>query len=181
MPVLETVTVCGALVVPVGWLAKVRLVALRLATGTGATPVPLRGTLTGPAGSSLATTSEPAAAPPAVGAKVTLTEQVGPPGTSEAPRQGDAAESTAMNGAGAVTELMVWATPPLLAMVTICAALVVPVVWGAKVRLAGAEPIAGASWPFTTNRLVCTHSAAKKGTPQLLTEGLGLMVTPGGA
>ena len=32
-PVLVTVTVCGALVVPTGWLPNARLLALRLATG----------------------------------------------------------------------------------------------------------------------------------------------------
>ena len=41
LPVLETVTVCAALVVPTVWLAKVRVDGVTVAVVVGATPVPV--------------------------------------------------------------------------------------------------------------------------------------------
>ena len=47
VPVLVSVTVCAALVVPTFWFPKLTLVGLRLTLGAGVTPVPLSAALCG--------------------------------------------------------------------------------------------------------------------------------------
>lgn len=42
-PELVTVTLCAALVIPCGVLAKVRLPGVKVTAGSGEAPVPLRG------------------------------------------------------------------------------------------------------------------------------------------
>ena len=67
VPVLVMVTVCAALVVPTSTLPKLRLVGVTPIPG--ATPVPAKATVTGPA--LLAILTVPVAAPAVVGAKLT--------------------------------------------------------------------------------------------------------------
>jgi hypothetical protein len=74
VPLLLSVTVCAALVVPTFWLANVRLVGARLAAG--AVPLPLRLAVCGLPAASSVTLSEPLRVPVAVGVKVTLMLQL---------------------------------------------------------------------------------------------------------
>ena len=82
LPVLVSVTVCAALVVPTCWLAKVRL-ALDRETAGAATllPLPVRLTVCGlPAALSVIVTLA-VLVPVAVGVNVTLIVQLAPAGT----------------------------------------------------------------------------------------------------
>ena len=82
LPVLESVTVCAALVVPVAWLAKVRLVAESVAAGplVAVLPVPVS-VIVCVVGVALSVTVIVALrVPVAVGLKVTLSVQLDPAG-----------------------------------------------------------------------------------------------------
>ncbi len=86
VPLLVSVTVCAALVVPTCWLLKVRLVLERVTAGAvGATPVPVRLTLCGLPAALSVIDSVPVRVPVAVGVKVTLMVQLAPAAT-EAPQ-----------------------------------------------------------------------------------------------
>src|SRR5580704_11027956 len=81
-PVLLTVTVCGALVVPGACIAKTRPCEDRLTIGAGATPVPESGTVSGPpTGRVSVIVRLPTRTPGVAGVKVTLIEQLAPAGT----------------------------------------------------------------------------------------------------
>jgi hypothetical protein len=141
--------------------------------------VPLRATLRGPAGSSLATTSEPVVAPKTVGANVTPTAQVVPT-SSVVAVQGEAALSVTEKGAAVDNELMVNGRAPLLVRMTVLAALVVPGPWSGNATPAGVAPRAGRSWPWSVNRVVCTQSvSATPTTPQVWAGSAGLGLMPG--
>ena len=74
VPVLVTVTACDALVVPTGWLGKVRLVSDKLTTGAGR-PFPARTIVCGLSGALSVMATEPYRLPGAVGVKVRLMVQ----------------------------------------------------------------------------------------------------------
>src|SRR5437868_4651428 len=99
VPLFLSVTVCAALVVPVFWFPKLRLVGLKLTPGAGALiPLPLRATVWGlPLALSVMLTLA-LRVPIAVGVKVTLMVQ-------EAP----AARVLELLG-----QVLVWAKSPLL-------------------------------------------------------------------
>ena len=121
---LVNVAVRAELVVPTGWLPKVKLVVESVATGAVPTPVPLRGTVCGlPAALSVMTT-EAARLPAETGAKVTLIVQF-PPAAREVPQVLVCAKSPALVPLIAM-EIEFRAAVPVLLSVTACAALVVP-------------------------------------------------------
>ena len=82
LPVLLRVTVCAALVVPMVWLPKVRLVAVRLTAGP--LPVPVRLAVCGLPLASSVMLSDAVRVPEAVGVNLTLIVQV-PPAATELP------------------------------------------------------------------------------------------------
>ena len=130
-PVLFSVKVWAALVVPRVWLLKVRLVAVTPATG--ALPVPVRLTVCGLPLALSAMLTEAVRAPVAVGVNVTLIVQV-PFAATELPQVLVAAKSP-----GSVPAVPILVTVklafPVLVRVTACAALVVPRFWFVKVRV----------------------------------------------
>ncbi len=83
VPLLVSVTVCAALVVPTCWLLKVRVLLDNVTAG--AIPVPLRLTLCGLPAALSVIDSVPVRVPVAVGVKVTLMVQLAPAAT-EAPQ-----------------------------------------------------------------------------------------------
>src|SRR5713226_4780622 len=123
LPVLESVTDCAALVVPTGWLAKVSEEAERLTTGAeAAAPVPVRLTDCGLPEALSAMLKLPVRVPDAVGVNVTLMLQLAPAAT-ELPQVFVSTKSPL-----AAILVIVRAALPVLDSVTVCAALVVPVV-----------------------------------------------------
>ena len=75
VPVFCNVTVCAALVVPRGWVAKATFVEDRLTIGADGMPVPVSATVCGLAALSVIF-SAPVRVPVVVGEKVTLMEQL---------------------------------------------------------------------------------------------------------
>jgi hypothetical protein len=71
-PVLVTVIVCAAVVVPTNWLPKARLVGVTVTAAEGVLPDPLRGTFWVPVGSLSVITTVALRAPVAAGLNVTL-------------------------------------------------------------------------------------------------------------
>src|SRR5205823_4238796 len=130
-PMLLMVIVCGALVVPISWLPKSRLVAE--STAVGPVAVPDRLTTLGLLGALLAIVRLPLREPRSLGAKVTLIVQLAPTAT-------------------AAPQLFVWAKSPLTVMpkkrrslllpvlvnFTDWEVLVVPTAWAPNERLDGA-------------------------------------------
>lgn len=84
VPLLVSVTVCAALLLPTFCPANVRLVGFRL-TVAGVVPVPLSVTVPGELAAFEVTVSVPVRLPFAVGVNVTLTVQLAPP-ASEVPQ-----------------------------------------------------------------------------------------------
>ena len=113
--------------VPTTWLLKVRLLGVRLTAGAGVVPVPLKATACGlPLALSVMVTLA-LRLPLADGVKVTLIVQV-PPAARVLELLGQVlvcAKSPALVPLKLML-LMVKAALPLLASVTVCAALVVP-------------------------------------------------------
>jgi len=140
LPVLVTVTLWAALVVPVFWVANVRLRGLKV--NVKIAPVPLKAIDCGLPVALSVTEIDALRAPPAVGEKVADTLQALPAaklaglmGQVLAPKAkspGFAPDSAKL--------VKVTAPVPVLVTVTLCAALVVPIVCVAKVRLAGLKP-----------------------------------------
>ena len=122
-PVLVSVTVCAALVVPTVWLVKVSDVTERLAVVVGAVPVPVRLTVCGLPEALSVMLKVPVRVPDAVGVNVTLIVQLAPAAT-EPPHVSVSAKSAL----AAILPVIVRAALPVLDSVTVCAALVVPVV-----------------------------------------------------
>jgi hypothetical protein len=84
LPLFVRVTVCAALVVPTVWLAKVRLVGEKVATGPElVVPVPVRLTVCGLPLALSVIVMVAVLVPDAVGAKVTLIVQLAPADTLE--------------------------------------------------------------------------------------------------
>ena len=76
-PVLDNVTVCAALTVPINWLLNVKAAGLNKAT-PALTPVPLSGTLCGEPAVESVTSSAAVRVPAAVGVNVTEVVQCAP-------------------------------------------------------------------------------------------------------
>jgi hypothetical protein len=93
-PLLVKVTDCGALAVFTVWLAKLRLLADKVAVGGVAAPVPKSEMLWGLPAALSAIVSEADLLPEAVGLKVTLIAQLAPEATL-VPQLLDCAKSTA--------------------------------------------------------------------------------------
>ena len=129
LPVLVTVTLCAALVVPVFWRAKVRLEGEKPRVCVGTKPVPLSPITCGLPVALSVNEMDAERAPAAVGENVALTEQAEPAAKLPAPTGQLSAVMAKSPGfvppnttLEKVTELL-----PVLVMVTLCAALVVPV------------------------------------------------------
>jgi hypothetical protein len=133
VPLFVSVTVCGALVLPTGWLVNVRLVGERVAAGAG-DPPPLRTTVCVDPAVPLSlsvTTSEPLRGPDAVGVKVTLIEQFDIAATVLPQVSAEMAKSPVI-----ATPEMLRVAPPELARVTLWAVLVAPTGSEGNVKLA---------------------------------------------
>jgi hypothetical protein len=141
VPVLLNATACGALVVPKGWLEKVRLVTDKLTIGAGR-PSPASTIVCGLSEALSVMVTEPYRFPGAVGAKVTVIVHAIPTATL-------------------APQVLVWAKSPLTATlvmfkvplpvfvrVTVWGALVLPTAWPVKVRLWGTSVTTGASSPL---------------------------------
>jgi len=144
LPVLESVTVCAALVEFNVWLANVNDAGERLAPGVpGANPVPVRPTICGlPAALSVIVTAAPRA-PAAVGVNVTLMVQFPLFAATELPQLFVCAKSPLF---APVTPMLVIlrAALPVLVSATDCDPLVVLKVWPANVRLEADKIAVGA-------------------------------------
>jgi hypothetical protein len=147
VPGLLNVTACGGLVVPKGWLAKVKLVGDKLTRGDGR-PFPASVIVCGLSDALSVMFTEPYRSPGTVGVKVTLMMQLAPT-------------------ARLAPQVLVWAKSPLAEMlimikvalpvfvrVTVWGALVLPTACPVKVRLLGASVTAGASRPRPVNATV---------------------------
>jgi hypothetical protein len=130
-PVFVSVTVCAALVVPTFWLAKVSETGERLAVVVDGVAVPVRPTVCGLPGALSLTLKLPVRVPDAVGVNVTLMAQF-PPAARELPQLSVSAKSPLV-----MMLVMVRVAVPVFDSVTVCAALVVPTVWLAKVSEVG--------------------------------------------
>jgi hypothetical protein len=135
-PELFSVTVCAALVVPIACEAKLKLAGASAAVA-GVIPVPVNETACGDPAALSVTDSVPVREPLAVGLKVTEIPQFAP-AASVAPQLVVAAKSPE-----AAIDETASADDPLFVSVTVCAALVVPVVCEAKLRLVGDSVTAG--------------------------------------
>ncbi len=145
LPLFATVTTLGALVLPAGRFAKATSDAERLTRGTPppVTPVPDKGRLSGLVVALLVIVTLAALAPASLGVKVTSNVQLVPAARRLAPREhgaAPAADKAKSAPCGPVTAMFVMFSValPLLVLVrvTLCAALVVPTVCVAKLRLA---------------------------------------------
>jgi len=119
LPLLVSVTVCDALVVPTarGGGGNVRLAGERSAMGA-VTPVPVSEIVCGLLVALSIKVTEPTALPPVVGVKVTLMVQIAPAATDE-PQV-----LVCAKGAVAVIEPRLRVAVPLFVTVTVCTALV---------------------------------------------------------
>ena len=141
LPVLVSVTVCAALVVPTPWeVANVKLAGERLAMGA-VTPVPFSAITCGVLPALSAMLTEPTELPAAVGEKVTLMVQI-PPAIRDAPQV-----LVCAKGAVAAIEVRVRVAVPLLVSVTVCAALVEFTICEPKLRALAESVTAGAPSP----------------------------------
>src|SRR4051812_36231436 len=137
-PLFVSVTDCAALVVPTVWLAKVKLVGENVtAAADAAFPVPESETICGLPAAESVTVNAPVRVPVCVGVKVTAMLQL-------APAARLAGQELVCAKSPLVPILLTLsAAPPLFVSVTDCAALVVPTVWPANVRLPGVSDTAG--------------------------------------
>jgi len=168
VPVFDSVTVCAALVVPTVWLAKVSEVGERLAVVVGAAPVPVRPTVCGLPEALSVTLELPVRVPDAVGVNVTLMLQF-PPDASEPPQLSVSAKSPL-----ATMLLMVRVAVPVFDSVTVCAALVVPTLWLAKVSEVG-ERLATGAGPEGPKNSVISGALAAPPNPLKLTPNSSAM------
>ena len=139
LPVLESVIVWAALVVPTFWLANVNEAGERLAAAVdAATPEPVRLTVWGLPVALSVTVTAAVLVPDAVGLNVTLIVQVAPAAT-EAPHVLLWAKSPLLVPVTA-TLVMLTVALPVLDSVIAWAALVVPTFWFANVSEVGDTP-----------------------------------------
>ena len=128
-PVLEIVTLCAALVVPVFWRAKVRLEGEKLRVCVGVCPFPLSPIDCGLPLALSVNEMDALRVPVAVGEKVTVSEQFPPAARLPAPTGHASVAMAKSPGFVPVNTTLEKVTGllPVLVMVTPCAALVVPV------------------------------------------------------
>jgi hypothetical protein len=130
VPLFDSVVDCDAVVEPTTVEANARLAGLALSAGPGAVPVPLSATETAPE-TSVLTVSVPLREPAAVGLNFTVTVQ-DPPAAMLVPQVLVCEKSPVI-----VTDDTDAAVEPLFETVTVCGALVVPVVCDPKLRAVG--------------------------------------------
>jgi len=156
VPVLVTVTVCAALLLPTAMLPKLRLVA-ESETADAPTPVPDSAAtcvLAVPLLLSV-TVNAPYKLPAVVGAKFTAIVQLPPAATGTAVEQLVPAAAIP-NGPVVAIPLIVKLAVPVLFSVTVCDALVVPTACEvAKGTLAGVSVAIGAVTPAPMSTIVC--------------------------
>jgi hypothetical protein len=162
VPVLVSVAVRAALVVPTFWLPKLSEVGLSVTLGADVTPVPVSGTLCGlpPALSLMLRVAE--RAPFADGVKVTLMMQL-----AVAARvlglsgQVEVSAKSAAFAPFTVMPLIVSAAAPLFVRVIVCAELVAPIFWLPKLSEVGLSVTAGAeTTPVPLRGTLCGLPAA---------------------
>jgi hypothetical protein len=130
VPLFDSVVDWAAVVEPTTVDANARLAGLALSAGPGAVPVPLSATETAPE-TSVLTVSVPLREPAAAGLNVTVTVQ-DPPAAMLVPQVLVCEKSPVI-----VTDDTAAAVEPLLETVTVCGALVVPVVCEPKLSAVG--------------------------------------------
>lgn len=130
----------GALKVTLAWALPAVAVTAVGALGTD-TATPLKPTADGLAGALLTTVTAPVLVPPAVGVKLTLSVHE-PPAPKPPPQLLVTAKSPL-----AVMLLKASVAPPLLLIVTVCAALVLPAVCEAKLKVLGLSVTTGTAIP----------------------------------
>ncbi len=162
-PELVTVTVCVALVVPMGVAPKVNC-AGAIPSTAGINPVPLKLAAAGVTPLVvLEAVTNPARPPVTVGAKLTTAVQLPPPASVPVQLEDPIAKSPA-----AVPDIVmtnpVSATPPGLLTVTVCPALVVPTAVPAKVSAVGFKLSEAGVTPVPETPTVTA------GTPRLVLE-----------
>lgn len=150
-----TVTVCGALVVPTATLPKFRLPGKAV---TGTIPVPESGTVCGLFDAlSVMVSDAGAAAPTAVGLKLSTTVQLAPAATVGL-KHVDEGPTEYGDPGGTLREVTVSEVVLLFVTVTVCVALVVPAATLPKFRLPGAT--ATCTTPVPESGTVCGLFAA---------------------
>jgi hypothetical protein len=135
VPVFEMVTVCAAELLPMAWLAKVRVAGVRLTAG--AIPVPVKATVCRPPVVLSAMDKVPVRVPTTAGVKTTFAVQVAPAAT-------DVQLLVWLKSPLIVIPVIVSVAVPVFEMVTICGAELLPTLRLAKVRVAGARLTTGA-------------------------------------
>jgi hypothetical protein len=148
LPVLVSVIVFAALVVPVVWLPNVRLVGFNVTAGAGAAvPLPVNATLCGLPAALDGMPSVALRAVSAAGVKVTLIVQFAP-GATDAPLQFVDANSPALVPVTVIVP-RVRVALPVFEIATVFAALVVPTTWllNASVVVVRAAAGVGADTP----------------------------------
>ena len=134
VPSFVSVTDCAGLVVPMGCVAKVRLLGDRVAFGPEITPVPLKAICCGLPTTLSVMVTEAFRGPLRVGLKVTVIVQLPPCGGRLEPQMFVWLKSFTSAPVMAVLS-MLNASRPRLVRVTFCGALLELTCWAAKVRL----------------------------------------------
>jgi hypothetical protein len=134
-PVFEIVTVCAVELLPMGWLAKVRVVGVMLTAG--AVPVPVKATVCRAPVVLSAMDKVPVRVPAAAGVKTTFAVQAAPAAT-------DVQLLVWLKSPLIVIPVIVSVAVPVFEIVTVSAAELLPMAWPTKVRVDGATLTAGA-------------------------------------
>ena len=144
-PVLESVTTCASLVLPVTVLGKLNEPGDKVTVGVEViVPVPVRETLCGDPDALSATASEARSVPVAVGLNSSETVQVALTASDVPQVSADLMNEVALVPVR-VSEVRVRAAVPVFLMVTVWAAVVLPTVVEAKVSEVGDRVTAGAA------------------------------------
>jgi hypothetical protein len=157
-PELVKVTVCGALVVPTGSDANVRLVGARVTLGSKI-PLPDKGTLCGEFEALSTRVTDARRAPAAAGVKVTANAQPLPAARVAGQVFCETVKSELFSPV-MVMLVMVSEAPPEFVSITDRGLLVEFTGWSGKVRLAGARATVGAAAPAPARGTVCGLFAA---------------------
>lgn len=173
LPLFETVTVCVALVVPTVCEAKVSIVGEIVIVPKGAAPVPLNVTVCGLPVALSDTFKVAVRVPTAVGVNKTLIVQFAPP--ARVPIGLHPPDIVGKGKLKSPAFVPVTVNPekftvavPLFVTVTVSAALVVPTVCAAKVKLVGATvtpDVAGVGMDCATTTCGCTEGAGSDAGP----------------
>ena len=175
VPEFLMVTTCAAVVMPTVVEAKVRLVGVRVTAGAAAAPVPVRLTVCGEPVALSAIDSEAVNAPVAAGLNSTEIVQLAAAAKEVVQVFAEMRKDVAFVPSAAVSDVSVSAAVPEFFIVTTCAAVVMPTVVDAKVRLVGVRVTAGpvaahlsrTELPLAENRWRCRQSTAKPSTRPL--------------